>query len=248
MPYLEIGLNARTLLGYCRIVLNMASRPTSLARSTAFHPSPAADDVDGRQKRRRTSLAQTFWGVVSDNETRKQALQAAMYTGLVNVLICVLAALLIAVYLVLQSFLKPLLWASLCGVVLFPFKCKSTAIFAGWLSHLERDNTPLLVGVLLLPFRLFSLLSNRCEQIMFRWKRLTVAVVVYAASVWMFYHSPFGMWFQDMNSLDSVYVCLSSGWSTCVQWSQSIELLVQHWLSVSRWTHSKQHSDIDTMI
>lgn len=212
----------------------MASRST-LARTSAFRHSPGAatDDVDGRQRKRRISLSQTFWSVVSDNETRKQALQAAMYTGLVNVLICVLAALLIGVYLVLQSFLKPLLWASLCGVVLFPFKCKSTAIFAGWLCRLQEHNTPLLVGVLLLPFRLFGLLSNRCEQIVFRWKRLTLAIVVYAASVWLFQHSPIGVLLQGMNPLTSVYNCLSSGWGTCVEWSQRVIVLVQHWPSVS---------------
>ena len=225
-------LNAPGRLIITRVVLNMAFR-LAAARTAAPHQSSAPEDVDGRQRRRRTSWAKTFWGVVSDNETRKQALQAAMYTGVVNVLICVFAALLIAIFLVLQSFLRPLLWASLCGVVLFPFKSKSTTVFAGWLYDLQRHNTPLLVGVLLLPFHLFGLLSSRCEKIVFRWKRLTLAIVVYAASVWLFYHSPIGVVLQVMNPLDSVYDCLYSRWSTCVEWSQSTVLLVQQWASVS---------------
>lgn len=212
----------------------MAFRSTAERTSeAAVHQPSAPEEVDGQQRRRRISWKNTLWSVVSHNETRKQALQAATYIGLVNVLICVLAALLIAVYLVLQSFLKPLLWASLCGVVLFPFKSKGTTVFAGWLYDLQCHNTPLLVGVLLLPFHLFGLLSSRCEKIVFRWKRLTLAIVVYAASVWLFYHSPVGALLQSMNPLDGVYDCLYSGWSTCVEWSQSTVLLVQQWASVS---------------
>lgn len=207
---------------------------SALAKSATFHPLAAGGEgVDGQQKRRRPSLAQKLWGVVSDDKTKQQALQAATYTGVVNVLICLFVAVLVATYLVLQSFLKPLLWASLCGVVLFPFKCKGTAVFAGWLSRLERERVPLLVGMFLLPFHLFSLLSSRCEQIIFKWKRLTVVIVVYAVSVWMFYNSPVGRLLQNMYSLNTVYARLSGGWSTCVESSQSIVVLVQHWLNVS---------------
>ena len=219
---------------YCSILLKMAFPSASASTSANRHsPSAGGEGVEGQPKKRKPSLAQKIWGVVSDDKTKQQALQAATYTGVVNVLICLFVGVLIATYLVLQSFLKPLLWASLCGVVLFPFKCKSTAVFAGWLSRLERERMPLLVGMCLLPFHLFALLSNRCEQIIFKWKRLTVVIVVYAASVWMFYNSPVGRSLQSMYSVSRVYVRLSEGWSTCVESSQSIVVFIQHWINVS---------------
>jgi hypothetical protein len=141
---------------------------------------------------RRKSMAQQFWGAISDENTRESALQTAIYGGVVNVVIIVAILLLLGAYLILQSFLKPLMWAVLCGFALFPFKHKATAAVDSWLSQLDSTNKPIALGLVMLPFDIFTLLSVQVEKVIFRWKRTTVAVIMSAVSMWMFYRTPAG--------------------------------------------------------
>uniref|UniRef100_A0A7E4UX04 Histidine kinase n=1 Tax=Panagrellus redivivus TaxID=6233 RepID=A0A7E4UX04_PANRE len=103
-----------------------------------------------------SSLVETF---TSDHD-QKLAFKIAWYNAIFVVILAIAAAGLFAVYNMLYMFLTPMLWAVLIGTVLFPLKRRISSIFKGWLDDLDDHDTPLLIGVLLLPYNHFIAYSD----------------------------------------------------------------------------------------
>uniref|UniRef100_T1JEG2 Transmembrane protein 245 n=1 Tax=Strigamia maritima TaxID=126957 RepID=T1JEG2_STRMM len=81
----------------------------------------------------------------------EKALKHAFYNAAALAFLLIGVAAAGAVYIVMGPFLRPLLWAVLCGSVLHPFKQKLTGIVRQWIQSLKSTGTPLTIGIIAFP-------------------------------------------------------------------------------------------------
>lgn len=83
----------------------------------------------------------------------EKAIKQAFYNTAANIFVLLACAAAVAVYFILESFLKPLLWAVLCGAFLYPFKRTLTKSLKTWLARLRMSETPFVVGLAITPIK-----------------------------------------------------------------------------------------------
>ena len=117
----------------------------------------------------------------------EKALKQAFYNTVALVFVIAGGAAGVAVYFVLDPFLKPLLWAGLCGAFLHPFKSTMTRIFRKWLSSLRSSSTPLVVGAAVVPFQLINNSSDIVGGFIAKRLRLIVILTLLAPFLYGLY-------------------------------------------------------------
>lgn len=110
---------------------------------------------------------------------QEKALKQGIYNAVALFFLCLVSAAGYGLYIILSPFVKPLIWALLCGSVLFPFKCSLATAVQSWFAKVEASQTPLLVNVALLPVHIFDNVSERVGT--FLWTR--IVYIVWAASL-----------------------------------------------------------------
>lgn len=109
--------------------------------TTRITPSPLRKPID--------SLYNVWWGLRNLSQGHERPLRNALYNVVVVAVICAF----IAVGVVLEPFLKPLLWAFLFGAVLYPFKRKLSFGLKSWFDDMEKNDTNILIAVAVAPFK-----------------------------------------------------------------------------------------------
>ena len=118
----------------------------------------------------------------------EKAIKQAFYNTAANIFLFLACATALAVYFILEAFLKPLLWAVLCGAFLYPFKRSLTGLLRNWLKSLQDSQTPFLVGLLITPVKCVDdLVEGLCSKI-FQNLKLVVAIVVGIPSLYVLWH------------------------------------------------------------
>lgn len=135
------------------------------------------------------SLSSPFTAVFTSVgvQQNEKALKLAFYNTAALVFVALSGCAAVAVYYVLEPFLRPLLWAALCGAFLYPFKWKLTQVVRGFLRSLRESKTPLVVGAMVVPFQLANKSSDFVGSFVVRKIRIFIIFCLIAAGIYGLY-------------------------------------------------------------
>lgn len=90
----------------------------------------------------------------------EKPLKHALYNALALLLLFLSCAASYALYLILEPFIKPLIWAVLVGSVLHPLKYSLAKKFRDWFKKIDESRTPLVIGLIVIPVNIVNDLSE----------------------------------------------------------------------------------------
>lgn len=144
-------------------------------------------------------------------KTHEKALKQAFYNtaALIFAFLCSLG--LIIAYYVLEPFLRPLVWAALCGTFLYPFKKTLTIYVKGILQDLEETETPIAIGVALIPFKTLDRTTEYLHYtITANWKSMLGSCFIIAICYYLIIFHPFYQIFTWIEYLCTIVVKMLS--------------------------------------
>ncbi|XP_064643473.1 transmembrane protein 245-like isoform X10 [Lineus longissimus] len=136
-------------------------------------------------------------------EGHEKALKQAFYNTAALVFVFLVAGATIAVYHILEAFIRPLLWAVLCGTFLHPFKNTLTRTLQAWLRGLRNSGTPLAVGAVMLPIKVIDSASETLGSILMAHLKLIIAFSVGLPTVYILYY--FGPLVKILGIIQSLF-------------------------------------------
>ena len=92
----------------------------------------------------------------SSGPQHKLALKHAVYNTTALVFVILSGVIAVVVYHVLEAFIRPLVWAALCGAFLHPFQRTATLAVRKWLKSLDETDTPFAIGLMLSPIKILN--------------------------------------------------------------------------------------------
>lgn len=115
-----------------------------------------------------------FGGIPKGHE---KPLKHAFYNAAALFLLFVLSVAAYGLFLILQPFFKPLLWALLVGSVLYPLKRELSEQIKIWLSTLDESNTSIIMGVIKLPANVIDRLSELLGRWLFQHAKIIISLM-----------------------------------------------------------------------
>ncbi|KAK2580315.1 hypothetical protein KPH14_012552 [Odynerus spinipes] len=111
------------------------------------------------------------------NASHEKALKQGIYNAVALFLLCLVSAAGYGLYIVLSPFLKPLIWALLCGAVLFPFKYSLTTAVQSWFDRNESESKPLVLNIATLPLRIIDNTAEALGTALWKYIKYIVATI-----------------------------------------------------------------------
>lgn len=122
------------------------------------------------------SPLESFFGVIGSlPQGHDKPVKHALYNAVAMLLLFLCCAAALGLYMILEPFVKPLMWAVLVGSALHPLKRSLRDRFQSWFVMLEDTNTPAVLGIVLLPINIFNELSECIGE--FLWNRLKLIII-----------------------------------------------------------------------
>lgn len=112
----------------------------------------------------------------------------ALYNAVALFLLVLCCATGWALYLVLEPFIKPLIWALLVGSVLHPLKHNLRRRFQKWFQDIDESETPFLLGVFVIPFGIVNNVSELIGSTLLKYFKIIAAVVIIVPALHILYY------------------------------------------------------------
>lgn len=107
-----------------------------------------------------TPINNLFNVLTSFSADHENALKQGIYNGIGLFILVLVSTASYGLYLILLPFVKPLIWALLCGSVLFPVKFYITNTVKSWFKETDDSHEPLLMNFVLIPLRIVDNISE----------------------------------------------------------------------------------------
>jgi len=121
-------------------------------------------------------------------EGHDKPLKQAFYSTAATLFVVLACCAAVAVYHILLPFIRPLLWALLCGTVCFPLKYRLVTTSHQWLGGLRKSGTPLILGTILLPVTMAdSAMTNAATVLQVYFVPLVVIMVSLPTAYFVIY-------------------------------------------------------------
>ena len=122
----------------------------------------------------------------------EKALKQAFYNTAALVFVFLSGVIAVVVYYVLEAFIRPLLWAVLCGTFLHPFQRTATSAVRNWLKSLDETDTLFAVGLAIFPFKVVNESSELLGKLLkSNWKLMVTLAVLFPIIYYLIIFQPF---------------------------------------------------------
>jgi hypothetical protein len=117
----------------------------------------------------------------------EKAVKHALYNALALFLVIVSSAAGWGLFIILGPFIKPLVWALLCGSVLHPFKYSLATVLQSWLQTMESSSTLLFFGIFMVPVHIVDDISEKIGGQLAKHMKPLCVIAVSAVLLHLFY-------------------------------------------------------------